>query len=287
MTTHPAYRDALAIRPEALGRGSPVAFEVVPDEEAVIARFVDDLTDEYRAAKAAGRDKVVFIGPVGPVGQYERWAERCNRERISLADLVLVNMDEYLTPDGSDFIPETDPLSFRRHMNEKFWSRLDPALAPPPEARHFPSPNDPQATTRLIERLGGVDVTFGGVGITGHIAFNDPPEPGEPLDTDAFAALPTRVLRLSRETRLINSVTALRGNIDRVPEFAVTVGMKEILESRKVRLYMNRPWQCAIVRKLLHGPVTAAVPASLLQRHPDACVVAAKLVTEMPEPQLR
>ena len=83
------------------------------------------------------------------------------------------------------------------------------------------------------------------------------------------------------------TVTALRGNIDRVPEYAVTVGMKEILESRKVRLYMNRPWQCAIVRKLLHGPVTAAVPASLLQRHPDARVVAAKLVTDMPEPQLR
>ena len=287
MTIHPDYRDALAVRPDALGRGSAVAFEVLPDDEAVIARFVDDLMNEYAAAKAAGRDKVVFIGPVGPVGQYERWAEHCNRERISLADLVLVNMDEYLTPDGSDFIPETDPLSFRRHMNEKFWSRLDPALAPPAEARHFPSPADPQATTRLIEELGGVDVTFGGVGITGHIAFNDPPEPGEPLDADAFAALPTRVLRLSRETRLINSVTALRGNIDRVPEYAVTVGMKEILESRKVRLYMNRPWQCAIVRKLLHGPVTAAVPASLLQRHPNARVIAAKLVTDMPEPQLR
>ena len=50
---------------------------------------------------------------------------------------------------------------------------------------------------------------------------------------------------------------------------------------------MNRPWQCAVVRKLLHGPVTAAVPASLLQRHPDARIIAAKLVTDMPEPQLR
>ena len=50
---------------------------------------------------------------------------------------------------------------------------------------------------------------------------------------------------------------------------------------------MNRPWQCAIVRKLLHGPVTAAVPASLLQRHPDARVVAADIVTDLPEPVLR
>jgi 6-phosphogluconolactonase/glucosamine-6-phosphate isomerase/deaminase len=63
--------------------------------------------------------------------------------------------------------------------------------------------------------------------------------------------------------------------------------MKEILESRKVCIYMNRPWHCAIVRKLMHGPVTAAVPASLLQRHPDAHVTATEAVTMLPEPQLR
>ncbi len=242
---------------------------------------------EYLAGKAAGRDKVVFVLPVGPVGQYELWAEKCNRDRISLRDLVAINMDEYLTPDGKEFIAADDPLSFRRHMKEKFWDRLDPELAPPEASRHFPSPCDPEATTRLVESLGGVDVTFGGVGITGHLAFNDPPEPGEPVDTDAFARLPTRVVRLSRETRLINSVTALRGNLDRVPRWAVTVGMREILASRKVRIYMNRPWQCAIIRKLLHGPVTASCPASLLQRHSDARVVAAELVADLPEPTLR
>lgn len=279
--------DCLSIPPDLLGKGSPVGFETIADPDALSRRFAEDLMAEYRSAKAAGRDKVVFILPVGPVGQYELWAEQCNRERFSLRDLVAVNMDEYLTPDGREFIAEDDPLSFRRHMREKFWDRLDPALRPPEEGRHFPSPLDPEATTRLVERLGGVDVCFGGVGITGHLAFNDPPEPGELVDTDAFARLSTRVVRLSRETRLINSVTALRGNLDRVPHWAVTVGMKEILESRKVRVYMNRPWQCAIVRKLLHGPVTAACPASLLQRHPDAHVVAAELVTEMPEPTLR
>jgi glucosamine-6-phosphate deaminase len=277
----------LGVASDALGVGSPIPFSVVPDNETVIARFADDLMREFRAAKAAGRDKVVFILPVGPVGQFDLWAERCNREGVSLRDLVVVNMDEYLTRDGADFIPTSDALSFRRHMDEHFYARLDAGLAPPPEARHFPSPGDPAATTRMIERLGGVDVCFGGVGITGHVAFNDPPEPGEPIDAEAFAALPTRVVTLSRETRLINAVTAAKGNIDRIPRLAITVGMKEILESRKVRIYMNRPWQCAIVRKLLHGPVTAAVPASLLQAHPDAAVLAAELVTQMPEPELR
>lgn len=280
-------QDPLNIAKVDVGRGSAIPFDVVPDGGQLISRFAGDLMREYLAAKEAGRDKVAFIVPVGPVGQFELWAERCNAERVSLADLVLINMDEYLGPDGRDFIPVSDPLSFRAHMERNFYTRLDPALAPPPQARHFPDPLRPEATGALIERLGGVDVCFGGVGITGHLAFNDPPEPGEEIGADAFAALPTRVVRLSRETRLINSITAAGGNIDRIPERAVTVGMKEILQSRKVRIYMNRAWQGAIVRKLLHGPVTSAVPASLLQRHPDARVTAVDIVTDLPQPKLR
>ncbi|MBZ8134959.1 glucosamine-6-phosphate isomerase [Afifella sp. IM 167] len=277
----------LAIPPDAVGRGSPIGFEVVPDDAALISRFAADMMGEYRAAKAAGRDRVVFIVPVGPVGQYPLWAAACNETGTSLSDLVLVNMDEYLTEDGSDFIPLSDPLSFRAHMQREFFSLLDPALSPPEEARIFPDPRRPEATTELIDRLGGVDACFGGVGITGHLAFNDPPEPGDETGLEEFAALPTRIVRLSRETRVNNAITAARGSIDRVPELAVTVGMREILGARRVRLYMNRPWQCAIVRKLLHGPVTAAVPASLLQRHPDARVTALDLVTALPEPELR
>jgi glucosamine-6-phosphate deaminase len=221
------------------------------------------------------------------VGQYDLWARRCNAERISLRRLVLINMDEYLTADGLDWIPAGDPLAFRRHMDEHFYGLLDADLAPPPEQRVWPDPRDPGAVARAIARGGGVDVCFGGVGITGHLAFNDPPEPGERATLEEFRRLATRVVRLSRETVLINSVTAARGNVDRIPKLAVTVGMKEILESRKVRLYMNREWQTAIVRKMLHGPVTPAVPASLLQEHRDVHVTIAEPVSEVPEPALR
>ena len=63
--------------------------------------------------------------------------------------------------------------------------------------------------------------------------------------------------------------------------------MREILESRQIRLYLNRDWQSAIVRKLLHGPVTTAVPASLIQRHPDALLTLTSEVAKLPEPGLR
>ena len=172
-------------------------------------------------------------------------------------------------------------------MDEHFYARLHPDLAPPPEQRVWPDPRDLDAVARAITREGGVDVCFGGVGITGHLAFNDPPEPGEVVSLDEFRRRATRIVRLSRETLVINAVTAARGNLDRIPRLAVTVGMTEILGSRKVRLYMNREWQAAIVRKLLHGPVTPAVPASLLQEHRDAHVTIAEPVAEVPEPALR
>ena len=279
--------DPLKIPKCLLGKEARIPVEILADDDAVIRRFADDLLGEYRWAKDRGRDKVVFIVPVGPVGQYERVAERCNREKISLRDLVVINMDEYLTRDGQDFISMSDPLSFRRYMADHFYDRLDPRLAPPPEQRVFPDPRLLSATPGAIEHLGGCDVCFGGIGITGHVAFNDPPEPGDRMTLEEFKALATRVVRLSRETRLINSVTASRGNVDRIPEFAVTVGMKEILESRKVRIYMNRFWQSAIVRKILYGPVTPAVPASLLQTHPDVRFVIADYVAELPEPELQ
>jgi glucosamine-6-phosphate deaminase len=237
--------------------------------------------------RGAGRSPVVFIVPVGPVGQFDLWAERCNRERVSLRDLVLINMDEYLEADARRFIPNDDPLSFRRHMREHFYGKLDPELAPLPEHRLFPDPADLDMIGRTIARHGGVDVCFGGVGIMGHVAFNDPPEFPDPVDVEVFARLPTRIVRLSRETVLINSVTAARGNVDRIPRFATTVGMREILEARKIRLYMNRDWQSAMIRKLLHGPVTATVPASLVQRHPDAQLTYTDEVARLPEPGLR
>lgn len=285
MSDEPPATNALDVQPDVLGAGTSCRCEVVPDTAALAEHFADSMIEEFTTAQARGQSYVVFIVPVGPVGQFERFAERCNTMRIALHRLVLINMDEYLTPEGA-YIPLRDPLSFRAHMQRTLWSRLDPALAPPDSQRHFPAPDDPARTQCLIDRCGGVDVAYGGVGITGHLAFNDPPEPGEPIDNAAFGSRPTRVVTLSRETRTINAVTAARGNIDRIPRTAVTVGMKEILEAKKIRLYLNRPWQCAIIRKLLHGPITAAVPASLVRRHPDVRITMTVEVTQLPQPEL-
>jgi len=94
------------------------------------------------------------------------------------------------------------------------------------------------------------------------------------------------VLDLSRETRTINSVT-VGGELSVVPRRAVTVGMREILASRRLRFYCNRPWQQAVVRRVLHGPLTAACPASLLRTHADASITVADYVAAVPDIRLR
>jgi len=295
--------DYLHLPAAELGKGTPVQVRVLGDMTSLAEDFARTLLAEVRAAQAAGRGGT-FIVPVGPVDQFPILARLVNEGRLSLRDVVFINMDEYLTDDDA-WVPAAHPLSFRGYMERAFYGLLDPKLRPPPEHRVFPDPRDCGAVQRLIDARGGVDVTFGGIGINGHIAFNEPPEPppenaecgvrnaesGQRLRTSSptveeFAALPTRVLSLARETRTINSVT-VGGGIEVVPTRCVTVGMKEILASRKLRFYCNRPWQSAVVRRVLHGPVTPACPASLLRRHADAVLTVADYVARPPDIRLR
>lgn len=290
----------LTIPAAELGKDTTVQVRVLSDLVSIAQDFARTLLAEIRAVQAAGRGGT-FIVPVGPVDQFPILARMVNEARLSLRDVVFINMDEYLTDDDA-WVPASHPLSFRGYMERAFYGLLDPALAPPPEHRVFPDPHDCGAVQRLIDARGGVDVTFGGIGINGHIAFNEPPEGNTECGTrnaessqklltssptvEEFAALPTRVLSLSRETRTINSVT-VGGGIEVVPRRCVTVGMKEILASRKLRFYCNRPWQSAVVRRVLHGPIASACPASLLRLHPDATLTVADYVAQLPDIRLR
>ena len=269
----------LSIPPQELGRGTPVRVEIVGDIGDVARHFAQALFDEI-----TGKADLTMVLPVGPVDQFPLLAQMVNQARLDCREIAIINMDEYLG--GDEWVSIDHPLSFRGYMNRKFYDLLDPDLAPRAENRIFPDPLEPSAVQRIIDARGGLDVCYGGIGINGHIAFNEPPEPGEPIDTDEFAARPTRVLRLTRETITINSNT-VGGEISIIPRRAVTVGMKEILSAGRLRFYCNRPWQSAVIRRVLHGPVTAACPASLLRTHSDASVTIAEYVAQIPDIRLR
>jgi len=276
--------DYLRVSAEELGRGTPVRVRRAGDMAGVAAHMARAMMDLYHQARSEGR-ALTLIVPVGPVDQFPVLARQINEARCDWRDVVLVNMDEYLS-DEDRWVELDHPLSFRGYMQRKFYDLIDPALAPRPENRVFPDPQNPAEIQRLIDGRGGVDACFGGIGINGHIAFNEPPEPGESIALEEFAALPTRALSLTRETRTINSVT-VGGELSVIPRRCVTVGMREILASRRLRFYCNRPWQRGVVRRVLHGPITPACPASFLRTHPDAELTVADYVAEPPEIQLR
>jgi glucosamine-6-phosphate deaminase len=277
----PAY---LEIPSTVLGAGTSVKIRLRGDQQDVAHDMAEAILAVIQECRAEGRAATLIL-PVGPVDQFPMLAAMINEQRMDCRDVVIINMDEYLD-DDDQWVPIDHPLSFRGFMNRKFYDLVDPAVAPRPENRVFPNPNDCDAIGRFIATRGGVDACFGGIGINGHIAFNEPPEPGETVSTEEFAARPTRVLDLARETRTINSVT-VGGDIGVIPRRAITVGMREILAARRLRFYCNRPWQRGVVRRVLHGPLTPACPASLLRLHSDAALTVADYVAQPPDIQLR
>jgi glucosamine-6-phosphate deaminase len=278
------FPDYLTVSPSDLGKGTNVKVTIKTDMASIGEAVAHDMFEEIVGAKKSGREATLIV-PVGPVDQFSILAKRINKERLNIRDVVLINMDEYLD-DEDKWISIEHPLSFRGYMNRLFYDLLDPQLAPKMENRVFPDPRRCGDIGKLIASRGGVDACFGGIGINGHMAFNEPPESDELISDIEFAGLPTRILNLTRETRTINSVT-VGGELSIIPTRAVTVGMEEILGSRRLRFYCNRVWQSAVVRRVLHGPVTAKCPASFMQTHPDASLTIADYVAAPPQIQLR
>lgn len=253
---------------EHLGEGARIPLKLLGDSGEVFYEIALTMVNAIEENNRQGKP-TVFICPVGPVGQYPIFVRLVNERRLSLRGCWFINMDEYLNDDGS-YIDMAHPLSFRGFMNRAVYSRVDPQLVMPESQRVFPDPADPDNIRRVIERLGGVDIAFGGIGINGHLAFN---EARDELSPEAFAELPTRVLDISRETRTANAIGDLNGAIDAMPKRCVTIGMKEILSARRVVLGVFRDWHRSVVRQAAYGEVSAHFPVTLLQRHPNAVIL--------------
>ncbi len=257
-----------------LGAGAKIPISILESADEVFRAAAFDMIETIEKHNARG-ERTVFICPVGPVGHYPIFVREVNTRRISLSRVWFINMDEYLA-DPSTWVDLDDRLSFRGFMRRTVYDRLDPALAMSEAQRVFPDPKDPGAIGRLIAELGGVDACYGGIGITGHVAFNEP----EAVSPEEFAERRTRVLRISPETRAVNAVGELGGAIERMPEWCITVGMKEIIAAKKIRLYCFRDWHRAAVRRAAYGDISACFPVTLLQNHPDARITVTGNVAE-------
>jgi glucosamine-6-phosphate deaminase len=210
-----------------------------------------------------------FILPVGPKGQYRKFVRICNMENISCKNLITINMDEYLD-DNDNLISEDSPISFRGFMRQNLFDLLDDDLKIKPENIFFPDPDNTSQIEKVISEIGGVDVCFGGIGINGHIAFNEAVD--EELTTaDEFKKLKTRILNISRDTIVINSIE-YGGHTEFIPKRCITIGMAEIFMSKELRFYLEHNWQSAVIRKAIFEKPTPSFPATFLKEHKNSSI---------------
>ena len=230
---------------------------------------------------ALGRPTTCIL-PVGPVFQYRRFITLLQHKPLDLSRVHFFFMDEYLVDQSDDAIAVENPLSFRGFIIRELIQPMPEEMGLNTDQLHFPNPHDPQAYDRLIEDLGGIQLCHAGIGIVGHLAFNEP-QPANTISVEDFKQLPTRILELTPQTITINSHTALQGAYEEIPKRAVTVGMKQILGAETLRLYCNRPWQASVLRKALMLSPTPEFPVTCAQGHPDVTFTITPVVAACPE----
>jgi glucosamine-6-phosphate deaminase len=278
--------DILSIPADRLAEIGNVRVEIVPDLDALYLHFARSIADEIKAHNAAGRLTRLIL-PVGPLGQYPLLVRICNEERISWRDVYTFNMDEYLDWQGRP-VPLEAPLSFEGYMRRALFDQLAPDLRIPEDQIHFPDPLNLDAISRRIAELGGVDTCYGGIGYHGHLAFNEPPiSRWCKLTPEEFRDSLTRIVPLAPETIVMNSIRATGGNSAAIPPMAVTLGMRDILAARRLRLYcQGGEWQRTVLRIALLAEEDVDYPVTLAQSHPDYMIVTDVHTAQPPQPSV-
>ncbi len=253
---------------------------VVENVDALNRRIAAEFAD-LLAEKQARNEVLTAICPVGPL-DYRYFAREVVQRGLSCRGLRTINMDEYLD-EQDQLVPLEHPLSFRRFMEETFFSQLPDGARPLPENIIFPDPDAPEKVTELLDGIGGADICWAGFGITGHVAFNDPPSlTGEPDDLASFRDCRTRKLTISGPSMAQMAMGGTNGNMDIIPKRAITVGMHELLQAKRFHLTFMRNWHAGLWRRALLGPITPEFPGSLLQEHPNLTITMTKLAAAPP-----
>ena len=193
-----------------------------------------------------------------PIGTYKQLIEWYKKGDIDFSDTVSVNLDEYVGLDGNN------PQSYRYFMNTNFFDHINI------KKENTFVPNGISADTdkeckeydERIKNLGGIDLQLLGIGLDGHIGFNEP---------DDFFVKNTHVVELHSSTIEANS--RFFEDKSQVPKKAITMGMVSIMQAKKILLIANGANKREIIEKAFFGPVTPKIPASILQLHSDITVI--------------
>ena len=252
-------------------KNSKIPVRVMQTEADMMEEIAELMASVIEKNNAKG-EKTVIICPVGPIGQYPIFAQKVNERNISLQNCWFINMDEYLVGDD-ETIPYENPLSFKATMDRVLYSQVRKELLMPTSQRLFPEPKKEAEIDALFEKLGKVDLCLTGVGINGHIAFNEPPKATDAITDEEYKNCGTRCADIATETVVNNGANKLRGALDIFPKRCITLGMKQLLKARVLKVYLYCNWQWGIMRKMALEEESRLMPVSFLQSHPNAEMV--------------
>ena len=192
-----------------------------------------------------------------PIGIYQNLIKAYNEKIISFKDVKTYNLDEYCN------LPKSHPESYYSFMHRNLFSHIDIDL----NNVHIPNSegDDLEALCKEYNDLlhaATIDLQLLGIGANGHVGFN---EPNTPFDQETW------IVKLTDKTRQDNK--RFFNSLDEVPTHAMTMGIKNIMQAKKLLLVASGKNKADAILKLASGEVTEAFPASCLHNHKDAIVI--------------
>ncbi|HWT75019.1 MAG TPA: glucosamine-6-phosphate deaminase [Mobilitalea sp.] len=193
-----------------------------------------------------------------PIGTYRQLVEWYNKGDLDFSEVRTVNLDEYkgLTEDNSQ--------SYRNFMNQNLFNQvnIDKKNTYVPNGMAEDDAAECARYSGIIRALGGIDLQLLGLGHNGHIGFN---EPNDVFDMEVHC------VALTQSTIEANS--RLFASADEVPRYAYTMGMKAIMQAKKILIAVSGEDKAEIVKKAFTGEVKPEVPVSILQMHRDVTLI--------------
>lgn len=250
-----------------------IPFRLVEDSAAMGQVMARELVDAIKAHNESG-EVLRSIIPCGPSCWYKPFTDLVNRERVSLKNVIVFHMDECLDWEGRE-LPRKHPYSFRGFMEEHFYGPVHPDLAVSEENRVWPNANNIDEVKEKIWAA-PIDLTYGGWGQDGHVAYNQARRhPFSHVTLDDLRDSTVRVQENNIDTVIALAQRTFGSAYQFVPPMSVTLGMKECLSAKKVRLFSDTgAWKQTALRVALFSAPTPEYPITLLQEHPDALLTA-------------
>lgn len=250
-----------------------IPLRVCKDSRAMGELMARELVDEIKAHNARGEVTRAIL-PSGPTAWFQPFSAQVNRDRVSLKNLVVFHMDECLDWEGRE-LPRDHPFCFRGEMEKRFYAPVDPELTVPEHQRKWPR-LDNMNELRAEIWSAPIDITFGGWGQDGHVAYNQARRnPYSEITVEDLRNSSIRVQENNFDTVIAVAQRNFGSAYQFVPPMSVTLGMKECLAAKKVRLFSDTgAWKQTALRVALFGPQTVEYPITLLQDHDDALITA-------------